>query len=235
MTSPANGDVVTAQRTALDDQFAIDDRRESNEDSLGLFLSEEEQPVSVSAAPIGTASVTLPPTSLSWLTAKPEAASAMIACAFAFGIVVGISVMSLAGVSRHLATATDSTRSQEPPHEPARLVPVVVPIRTDSTVARVDPQAVQPKAPATKRPTKSRTAPFRGVLVVNSRPSGAQVFLNGRSVGTTPLVLKNQTAGSRAVRLTLGGYDSWTSAVRVVADTETRLRAELQMQQPARP
>jgi hypothetical protein len=54
------------------------------------------------------------------------------------------------------------------------------------------------------------------------------VFLNGRSVGTTPLVLRNQAAGSRAVRVAMDGYESWSSAVRVVADTETRLegRAE---------
>jgi hypothetical protein len=74
---------------------------------------------------------------------------------------------------------------------------------------------------------------FRGSLVVNSRPSGARVFLNGRSVGRTPLVLRNQPAGSRAVRVDLDGYEPWSSAVQVVADTETRLRAELRMQRLA--
>jgi hypothetical protein len=76
---------------------------------------------------------------------------------------------------------------------------------------------------------------FRGSLVVNSRPSGARVFLNGRSVGRTPLVLRNQTAGSRAVRVALDGYEPWWSAVQVVADTETRLRAELKVRPAAQP
>jgi hypothetical protein len=76
---------------------------------------------------------------------------------------------------------------------------------------------------------------FRGSLVVNSRPSGARVFLNGRSVGRTPLVLRNQTAGSRAVRVALDGYEPWWSAVQVVADTETRLRAELKERPAAQP
>jgi len=73
---------------------------------------------------------------------------------------------------------------------------------------------------------------FRGSLVVNSRPSGARVFVNGRSVGRTPLVLRNQTAGSRAVRVALDGYVPWSSAVQVIADTETHLRAELKEQPP---
>ena len=60
--------------------------------------------------------------------------------------------------------------------------------------------------------------------------TGARVFLNGRNVGQTPLVLRNQTAGSRAVRVALDGYEPWSSAVQVVADTETQLRAELKMQ-----
>jgi hypothetical protein len=59
------------------------------------------------------------------------------------------------------------------------------------------------------------------------------VFLNGRSVGTTPLVLRNQIAGSRAVRVAMDGYESWSSAVQVNADTETRLRAELKAQRPS--
>jgi len=36
-------------------------------------------------------------------------------------------------------------------------------------------------------------------------------------VGTTPLVLRNQAAGSRAVRVAMDGYESWSSAVRVLA------------------
>jgi hypothetical protein len=53
------------------------------------------------------------------------------------------------------------------------------------------------------------------------------VFINGRSVGRTPIVLANQPAGSRAVRLTLDGYESWSSAVRVVANQENVITADL--------
>jgi hypothetical protein len=47
----------------------------------------------------------------------------------------------------------------------------------------------------------------------------------------TPLVLKNQSVGSRAVRLELDGYEVWTSAVQVVTNMSTRVRADLK---PAR-
>ena len=35
------------------------------------------------------------------------------------------------------------------------------------------------------------------------------------------------------VRVDLDGYEPWSSAIQVVADTETTLRAELKMQRPA--
>lgn len=80
---------------------------------------------------------------------------------------------------------------------------------------------------------KSSPRPFRGALIVNSLPSGARVLLNGRAVGTTPLVLRDQPAGSRAIQIALEGFEPWSAAVQVVAYTETRLRAELkQRRQP---
>ena len=89
------------------------------------------------------------------------------------------------------------------------------------------PKGATALAPAVTRTTKPRAPGFRGTLVVNSRPSGAQVFLNGRSAGTTPLVLNNQPAGSRAVRLSLDGYASWTSVVQIVAGRQVRLNTAL--------
>jgi hypothetical protein len=68
---------------------------------------------------------------------------------------------------------------------------------------------------------------FRGSLFVESQPSGAQVFLNGRAAGKTPLTLTNQSVGSRAVRVVLDGYDAWTSAVQIVTGRQVRLRARL--------
>ena len=158
--------------------------------------------------------------------------SAVTVTAFACGIVVGGSAVWLSGVSRRPASIV-STRSPQTPREvPRAAASPIAPVAT----AFAHPPAVQAATsrtlasaatPATRRPQ------FRGSLVVNSRPAGARVFVNGRSVGETPLVLRNQPAGSRAIRVALDGYEPWSAAVQVVADTETHLRAELRAQRPS--
>jgi hypothetical protein len=156
--------------------------------------------------------------------------TAVTVSAFACGVVVGGSVVWLSGVSRQ-ATA-QSTASQQTPQEiPRAVVSPVAPVAT--AFANTPVAQVASRTPAATAPGATRRPQFRGSLVVNSRPSGARVFVNGRSVGQTPLVLRNQPAGSRAIRVALDGYEPWSTAVQVVADTETRLRAELRAERPA--
>jgi hypothetical protein len=69
---------------------------------------------------------------------------------------------------------------------------------------------------------------FVGALVVDSRPAGASVFLDGKPVGTTPLSLNSVNAGSHAIRIERDGYRRWTSAVRVVAGEQNRVTASLE-------
>jgi hypothetical protein len=80
-------------------------------------------------------------------------------------------------------------------------------------------------APA--RPVRASARGYRGTLVVTSRPRGANVFVNGEWEGETPLVLRGQRAGSRALRLDLDGYTSWSRGVQVVADQSTTISATL--------
>jgi len=146
--------------------------------------------------------------------------SAVTLSAFACGVIAGGSAVWLSGASRNAGVA--ATASAQPPLDVAHVTaPPVAPVgkALAKSAATVSANARRPL--------------FRGSLVVNSRPSGARVFLNGRSVGQTPLVLRNQLAGSRAVRVALDGYEPWSSAVQVIADTETHLRAELKVQRPA--
>jgi hypothetical protein len=158
--------------------------------------------------------------------------STITVSAFACGIVVGGSAVWLSGASRHESAGT--TASQQTPRDgtPTAVFPTI-PSRTVLATAAVEARTARPSTSGANPSSASRPPLFRGSLIVNSRPTGARVFLNGRSVGTTPLVLKNQAAGSRAVRVALDGYESWSSAVQVVANTETRLRAELKLQRPA--
>jgi hypothetical protein len=132
--------------------------------------------------------------------------------------------MWLSGASRHITVEPD----QVPRAAASPVAPVATPAANPSRVQIADSRT---ESPTTDDDIGSRE--FRGSLVVNSRPAGALVFVNGRSVGQTPLVLRNQLAGSRAVRVALDGYEPWSEAVRVVADTETRLSAELKAQRSA--
>jgi len=71
-------------------------------------------------------------------------------------------------------------------------------------------------------------APRAGALDVESRPAGAQVFVDGKAVGVTPLVLSNVAPGEHDVRLEESGYRSWSSNVRVVAGERLRVAASLE-------
>jgi serine/threonine protein kinase len=69
---------------------------------------------------------------------------------------------------------------------------------------------------------------FQGQLSVDSRPTGAKVFLDGKLVGATPMMLPQITAGEHVVRLDNDGYHRWSSLVRVVAGERNRVTASLE-------
>ena len=84
----------------------------------------------------------------------------------------------------------------------------------------------RPTHPA--QPTASATAMgYRGVLVLNSSPQGAEVVVNGQVVGQTPVVLNDVPVGSRALLVRRDGYSPWSTSVRIVADRETAVQARL--------
>ncbi len=66
-----------------------------------------------------------------------------------------------------------------------------------------------------------------GSLLIESRPVGAKVFIDGRAAGITPIMLDRLAPGAHAVRLELSGYHAWTTTVSVVPGELTRLAASL--------
>lgn len=114
---------------------------------------------------------------------------------------------------------------------PATPAPTVAPPtqneRPVSTSARAQ-QSLRPgPVAASARAVRTRPQSFLGSISINSRPQGAVIFLNGRRVGTTPLLMPDLPVGSRAVRLTMSGYNTWSQAVQVVADRRTTVSATL--------
>jgi protein kinase-like protein/PEGA domain-containing protein len=81
-----------------------------------------------------------------------------------------------------------------------------------------------PRAPTISAPAVNQTTS----LVVESRPSGAAVIVNGKRVGTTPISIGEFTSGTHAVRLELDGYKPWTASVRVIAGEKNRVAASLE-------
>jgi hypothetical protein len=87
---------------------------------------------------------------------------------------------------------------------------------------------LEPTAP---RATVRRGAPAAGAtgsLYVDSRPRGATVFLNGKSVGQTPLSLPEVAVGAHEVRIEMAGKKTWTSTARVVPATMARVTGSLE-------
>jgi hypothetical protein len=60
-----------------------------------------------------------------------------------------------------------------------------------------------------------------GIITVTSTPSGATVYLDGVSKGTTSVVIQNVMSGSHTLVLQKAGYNNYTTTVTVI-DNQTR-------------
>ncbi len=65
-------------------------------------------------------------------------------------------------------------------------------------------------------------------LSVNSDPSGASVFINGKNTGTTPYSLDSLSVARYSIMLKLKGYDDWQDAGYLVNTGKNELNIKLQ-------
>ncbi len=89
-------------------------------------------------------------------------------------------------------------------------------------------QLARVRGPERPAAATTRPAATTGALRVESRPSGATVFVDGRVVGTTPLQVSDLTPGPRQVRLELPGHRAWATTTSVVAGQSVRVAASLE-------
>ncbi|WP_297489633.1 PEGA domain-containing protein [Thermococcus sp.] len=75
-------------------------------------------------------------------------------------------------------------------------------------------------------------SPEMGKLTVKSNPSGAEVYVDGKKVGTTPLENYTVTAGTHEITLIKDGYQNFTKTVTVNPGEEASITAVLT---PAKP
>jgi hypothetical protein len=94
------------------------------------------------------------------------------------------------------------------------------------------PVAAESKNRSTATGSSTTTAPAASLpsaaLTVRSKPAGASVFVDGRLVGTTPLMISGLTVGDRAVRIESQGYRAWSSSVELKAGMDNKVTASLE-------
>jgi PEGA domain len=166
------------------------------------------------------------------------------------GVLLLLGVLSLVSVRlddpgiRFNGTSTSGDRPVPPVQAmiPAvEAAPLAAPQKTPIAESRPleAPPVSGPRRASTQRPPRetasakiaaTRPAPpaqYVGTLEIESKPSGAAVFLNGRAVGVTPLKLSRQRAGSLALQLTHKGFKRWSAAVQVRSGVSTEVTATL--------
>ena len=101
-------------------------------------------------------------------------------------------------------------------------------LAADREAQSVEVDLQEGAAPATPASQSAPSHAPLGALVVESRPAGATVYFNNKSLGQTPLAVTDLPVGSGTVRLELAGYRSWSSTVQVTAGTRERVAASLE-------
>lgn len=92
---------------------------------------------------------------------------------------------------------------------------------------------VSPKRSDGQARAQPRTEPepreqFVGTLAIDTVPTGCEVFINRRRVGTAPVRLSGLRAGSHLVWIERAGYRRFTRVVTVPADQVTRVSVALE-------
>jgi len=98
--------------------------------------------------------------------------------------------------------------------------------------------AADPRPPSRSLDVRLAAAPgprpaaaSTGTMSVESRPSGAAVTINGKPSGKTPMTIDALAPGDYRVTLSLAGYQTFVTTVRVVAGERTRAAASLSVQE----
>jgi hypothetical protein len=72
-----------------------------------------------------------------------------------------------------------------------------------------------------------QSAPAPARVAVHSSPTGAEIYLDGQLIGSTPSTVE-MPAGTHEVSVKLSGYQDWTRNLRVLSGSELNLDANLE-------
>ncbi len=91
--------------------------------------------------------------------------------------------------------------------------------------------ATSTASPAATPPAQTPAA-APGSLLVESRPAGARVFVDGVEIGMTPVTVPRLAIGAHSVRIERPGYRPITTTARVEAGERTRVAVTLTAERP---
>ena len=134
------------------------------------------------------------------------------------GMVVGALVVALAGVGGYLALG----RKTASPPSPAPAPPPVAVVHDTVRVA-APPAASPAQRRAAPPPAPPPAAAAQGYITVNSEPPGT-VFIDGREVGSVPVIEQPVSVGRHTIRVERPGYRTKAETVDVPANNPVRRR-----------
>jgi hypothetical protein len=106
-------------------------------------------------------------------------------------------------------------------------------LTADRPSRSLDVRLTRAAPPRPAAPAPAGAVARSGTLVIESRPTGAAIVLNGRRIGTTPMTVDDLEPGAYTVQLQLPAHRPVTTTVRVVAGGRARAAASLErVQEP---
>jgi len=133
-----------------------------------------------------------------------------------FGLVLGALVVVVAGVGGYLALG----RKSEPPPPQASLPPAPPPLAPPPPAPRRGTDTRRPTPPPAPPPA---AAAAQGFITVNSEPPGT-VFIDGRDVGSVPVIEEPVSVGRHTIRVERPGYKTKAETLDVPANNPVRRR-----------
>lgn len=126
------------------------------------------------------------------------------------------------------APTSPPSAPQVPQRQPTPAVNAT-PATRATDASTVAPVATRGERPASPSPSQQGvTAASTGGLFAITRPIGAQVFLDDKLIGTTPLFLSSVPSGRHAIRLELTGFKPYASSIDIQANERFRVAAQLE-------
>ena len=236
LNSPSTDDVESLSSDSVDAAIPIGSQSSGDFEDTEPVLS-EVTPELVPGTYSGTGSLenltasadTEAPQSLSESTMSPEPLAQESSLLFGWLLVrtepPGANV-SIDGEDRGLTPLSLS----EIPSGVYRIEVTVPGYATEQRTIEISPEETVAAISIELEPSSDRDALLvaYGTVFVDSRPTGAAVFLDGEAVGVTPLIVQEVIVGSHEIRIVGDGYRPWLSTIRVEDGQRSRVAASLE-------